>query len=85
MSQISISMRKRSFLKRREEADEFYKSITPLSVNVDSATVHARALAGMLWSKQYYLFELDKWLLEHKAGPFEMNDHYSLEAKSGSI
>ncbi len=29
----------------------------------------ARALAGMLWSKQYYYFDLDKWLDEHGAHP----------------
>jgi hypothetical protein len=31
--------------------------------------VHRQALAGMLWSKQYYYFDLDKWLLEHDAHP----------------
>lgn len=63
--------------KRRQEADEFYQSITPPSVDADSAKVMRQALAGMLWSKQYYLFDLDKWLQEHQANPFEMNGHYA--------
>ena len=34
-----------------------------------SAVVHRQALAGMLWSKQFYYFDLDRWLLEHDAHP----------------
>jgi hypothetical protein len=39
---------------RRREADEFYRSITPLGVGEDAANVMRQALAGMLWSKQYF-------------------------------
>ena len=28
-----------------------------------------QALAGMLWSKQYYFFDVDRWLEEHGAHP----------------
>ena len=28
-----------------------------------------QALAGMLWSKQFYLFDLDYWLQEHNSNP----------------
>ena len=31
--------------------------------------VHRQALAGMLWSKQYYYFDLEKWLKEHHSHP----------------
>jgi hypothetical protein len=55
---------------RRHEADEFYASITPSSITNDEALVMRQALAGMLWSKQYYHFDADKWLDEHNAGPF---------------
>ena len=54
---------------RQQEADEFYRAITPPSVGEDAATVMRQALAGMLWSKQYYFFDLAKWLEEHGAGP----------------
>lgn len=54
---------------RLEEANEFYASITPPSIGDESARVMRQALAGMLWSKQYYAFDVDKWLEEHKASP----------------
>jgi hypothetical protein len=50
---------------RQHEADEFYKSITPARVSEDEALVMRQALAGMLWSKQYFFFDVDKWLEEH--------------------
>jgi hypothetical protein len=56
---------------RRGEADEFYRAITPGSVTKDEALVMRQALAGMLWSKQYFFFDLDKWLTEHGADPMK--------------
>ena len=55
---------------RLKEADAFYASITPPSASEDEARVLRQALAGMLWSKQYYYFNLDDWLSEHKANFF---------------
>ena len=50
---------------RRREADEFYRAITPARVGEDGANVMRQALAGMLWSKQYFFYDTDKWLEEH--------------------
>jgi len=50
---------------RLKDADEFYQAITPERVSKDEALVMRQALAGMLWSKQYFAFDLHKWLLEH--------------------
>ena len=58
-----------TFTARLLEADAFYASITPPSVSEDEARVMRRALAGMLWSKQYYYFNLGDWLSEHHAHP----------------
>jgi len=57
------------FASRLADADEFYDRITPHSLTEDERRVHRQALAGMLWSKQYYYFDLDKWLSEHGAHP----------------
>jgi len=57
---------------RQHEADDFYASITPSSISKDEAHVMRQALAGMLWSKQYYYFDADKWLDEHSADPFSV-------------
>jgi hypothetical protein len=54
---------------RRFEADEYYASITPSSLSKDEAAVMRQALAGLLWSKQYYYFDVDRWLEEHEAHP----------------
>ncbi len=51
--------------RRQREADEFYCAVTPAGVSEDAANVMRQALAGMLWSKQYYFFDLAKWLQEH--------------------
>jgi hypothetical protein len=56
---------------RRREADEFYRSITPARVSEDEARVMRQALAGMLWGKQYFFFDVDKWLSEHGEDPME--------------
>jgi hypothetical protein len=56
---------------RQREADEFYKSITPARVSEDEALVMRQALAGMLWSKQYFFFDVDKWLEEHGVDPMK--------------
>ena len=54
---------------RLKDADAFYASITPAGVGEDEARVMRQALAGMLWSKQYYLFDADRWLREHDIDP----------------
>lgn len=56
---------------RRIEADEFYAEITPPSLNGDAAAVMRQALAGMLWSKQFYHYDVDKWLEERGSDPFK--------------
>jgi Mannosylglycerate hydrolase MGH1-like glycoside hydrolase domain len=58
-----------AFRRRLFDADEFYDRITPRSLGEDQRRVHRQALAGMLWSKQYYYFDLDRWLKEHEAHP----------------
>jgi hypothetical protein len=57
------------FAARLREADEFYQSVTPPAVGKDEADVMRQALAGMLWTKQYYYFDADQWLEEHQAHP----------------
>jgi hypothetical protein len=54
---------------RIADADEFYQRITPNSLNEDERRVHRQAMAGLLWTKQYYYFDLERWLREHKSHP----------------
>ena len=57
------------FATRLREADEFYQSVTPPSVSEEAAKVMRQALAGMLWSKQFFFFDGDNWLDEHHSNP----------------
>ncbi|HET6574815.1 MAG TPA: glucosidase, partial [Fimbriiglobus sp.] len=68
---------------RRKEADEFYAAVIPASVGADGANVMRQALAGMMWSKQFYHYDVDKWLEERGSDPFKptrkaspRNDHW---------
>jgi hypothetical protein len=54
---------------RLADADEFYDRISPNSLNEDQRRVHRQALAGLLWGKQFYYFDLERWLQEHKSHP----------------
>jgi hypothetical protein len=56
---------------RRKEADEFYATVIPRSLSADQANVMRQALAGMLWSKQFYHYDVDKWLEERGSNPFK--------------
>jgi hypothetical protein len=56
---------------RRKEADAFYATVIPRSLDADAARVMRQALAGMLWSKQFYYYDVDRWLEEHGADPFK--------------
>ncbi|MEI8005345.1 MAG: glucosidase, partial [Bacteroidota bacterium] len=57
------------FDNRLREADEFYRSVTPPSISEDAANVMRQAIAGMLWSKQFFFFDGDNWLDEHQSNP----------------
>jgi mannosylglycerate hydrolase MGH1-like protein len=54
---------------RKQEADDFYAAITPPQLDKDARSVMRQSLAGMLWSKQYYFFDLQQWLREHNVSP----------------
>ncbi len=60
-----------TFARRRKEADEFYASVIPSSLNDDQANVMRQALAGMLWSKQFFYFDVNRWLQERGSDPFK--------------
>ncbi|MDX2474277.1 MAG: glucosidase [Candidatus Krumholzibacteria bacterium] len=56
-----------SFATRQEEADEFFDSLAPAGLNEDERRVMRQALAGMLWSKQYYEYDVKRWLADREA------------------
>jgi len=55
--------------RRRAEADEFFAALTPEGATADEAAVLRQALAGMLWGKQFFHYDVDRWLEGDPAGP----------------
>ncbi|HSE57676.1 MAG TPA: glucosidase [Nitrospiraceae bacterium] len=54
---------------RKAEADEFYAQLAPPSLSDDAKRVQRQAFAGLLWSKQFYHYDLARWLKGDPAGP----------------
>jgi len=54
---------------RRAEADEFYAKLTPAGASADEAMVMRQAFAGMLWCKQFYYYDVARWLDGDPAQP----------------
>ena len=55
---------------RRVEADAFYATVIPSSLDADQSSVMRQALAGMLWSRQTYDYDVNRWLGEHGTDPY---------------
>ena len=51
-----------TFAQRRTEADEYYSGIIPAGLSPDERNVMRQALAGMIWSKQFYQYDVRGWL-----------------------
>jgi hypothetical protein len=58
-----------TFETRIKEADEFYGTVVPTGLSADAKNVMRQSFAGMLWSKQFYGYEIDRWLQGDPAQP----------------
>jgi hypothetical protein len=58
-----------TFAARLGDSNEFYARIISKNLSEDEQRIERQALAGMLWSKQFYYFDLDRWLQEHDSHP----------------
>jgi hypothetical protein len=54
---------------RRAEADEFYASLHPLQADAEERRLQRQAYAGMIWSKQFYYYDVRDWLKGDSARP----------------
>jgi hypothetical protein len=54
---------------RRGEADDFYAELTPAAASADEAMVMRQAFAGLLWGKQFYCYDVARWLDGDPAQP----------------
>lgn len=65
-----------TFVNRLKEADEFYATVIPPKIleNSDRANVMRQALAGTMWTKQYFYYDVDVWLRERNINPWTQTD-----------
>jgi hypothetical protein len=52
----------RVFERRRREADEYFEAIMPRNLGEDERRVFRQSIAGLLWNKQYYGYQVERWL-----------------------
>ncbi len=57
------------FQSRKLESDGFYADLVPQGCSLDEVQVQRQAFAGMLWSKQFYHYDVQQWLEGDPAGP----------------
>jgi hypothetical protein len=54
---------------RQQDADAFYQQINPFSIAPDLRNIQRQAFAGMLWSKQFFYYNVDEWLKGDPGAP----------------
>jgi hypothetical protein len=57
------------FATRKEECDAFWNAIMPPQLEPDDRRIYRQAMAGLLWSKQFYHYDVHRWLKGDPAQP----------------
>jgi hypothetical protein len=57
------------FMQRRQEADQFYQSLLPAHASREDQRIFRQAMAGMIWNKQFYHFDVARWQDGDKIAP----------------
>lgn len=57
------------FKQKINEADEFYADIQAEIKSDDAKNIQRQAFAGMLWSKQFYYYDVEEWINGDKGQP----------------
>lgn len=60
---------------RQHEADEFYSTIIPTAPDHPDTLIARRAYAGLMWGKQLYLFDVDRWVKGDPQSRYEAGQH----------
>jgi len=55
--------------RRRQESDAFYACVMPAGLSADQQLIFRQAMAGMLWSKQFYNYDISPWLQQRGIDP----------------
>jgi hypothetical protein len=55
--------------RRRQDCDDFYTCVMPAGLSTEQKLVFRQAMAGMLWSKQFYNYDIAPWLKQRGVDP----------------
>ncbi len=69
------------FAKRNEQADEFHKQVAPPGLDPELESVFRQALAGLMWSKQFYHYSVELWQNGDPAGPAPAEERVGIRNK----
>ncbi|WP_442951416.1 MGH1-like glycoside hydrolase domain-containing protein [Oscillatoria sp. CS-180] len=47
---------------RQQEADAFYQAVTPFDISAEERSIQRQAFAGLMWVKQFYAYDVSRWL-----------------------
>ncbi|HVN13098.1 MAG TPA: glucosidase [Kineosporiaceae bacterium] len=70
---------------RRAEADEFYAGVISPGLGEGEREVVRRALAGLLWSKQFYAYDVEQWQREHDTDPRGLRNAEWVHLRAGDV
>ena len=59
--------------RRQQDCDDFYASVIPANLSAEHNLVFRQAMAGMLWSKQFYNYDITPWLQQRGVDPLGRN------------
>ncbi|MGE5196863.1 MAG: MGH1-like glycoside hydrolase domain-containing protein, partial [Anaerolineae bacterium] len=62
------------FIRRKQEADDFYKELLPEETSDELRMIQRQAFAGLLWNKQFYHYILEEWLYKDAAKNLKRKD-----------
>jgi hypothetical protein len=66
---------------RLKDADAFYAEIHPQTATDDERRIQRQAFAGLMWSKQNYIFDVEKWLTGDPGTPPPLHSRQSIRNK----
>lgn len=66
-----------AFINSKKEADDFYNAILPANLSPELTLIARQAYAGMLWNKQFYYYDVRKWLQGDKGQPHPPKERLS--------
>ena len=79
---VADSDHARALADREREADAFYAAATPADVTADDARIMRQAYSGLIWSKQFYHYDVHRWLSGDPAQPLPP-DHRGHDRNAG--